>query len=190
MLESHTSSAVLKEFQFLSGIQLHLMMQKTHNCIIPFICISFSWRCFATFKFGVIFLPRYLQLILLCKTLFPILIFRFSFSVFTLYLSLNTTIPLLLCLYFNCHLLRNLSITWSIPFSSFSLSDITNISSIKNNDVMRYKYLVPYNIDVDITGPFKTYFRHNKTTTLKIWLVVFCCTTSTINIKVMEDCSF
>ena len=43
---------------------------------------------------------------------------------------------------------------------------------------------------VDLTGPFKAYSKHNKRTTLKIWLVVFCCaTTTTINIKVMKDCS-
>ena len=43
---------------------------------------------------------------------------------------------------------------------------------------------------VDLTGPFKAYSKHNKRTTLKIWLVVFCCaTTTTINIKVMEDYS-
>ena len=43
---------------------------------------------------------------------------------------------------------------------------------------------------VDLTGPFKAYSEHNKRTTHKIWLVVFCCaTTATINIKVMEDYS-
>ena len=47
-----------------------------------------------------------------------------------------------------------------------------------------------YNTQLDIAGPFKAYSRHNKRTTLKIWLVVFCCTTtSTVNIKVMEDYS-
>ena len=45
-----------------------------------------------------------------------------------------------------------------------------------------------YITQVDLTGPFKAYSKHNKTTTLKIWLVVFCCaTTMTINIKVLED---
>ena len=45
-----------------------------------------------------------------------------------------------------------------------------------------------YITQVDLTGPFKAYSKHNKRTTLKIWLVVFCCaTTMTINIKVMED---
>lgn len=47
-----------------------------------------------------------------------------------------------------------------------------------------------YNTQVNLAGHFKTYFRHNKRTTLKIWVVVFCwATTSTINIKVMEDYS-
>ena len=47
-----------------------------------------------------------------------------------------------------------------------------------------------YISQVDLTGPFKAYFKHNKRTTLKICLVVFCCaTTTTINIKVMKDYS-
>ena len=47
-----------------------------------------------------------------------------------------------------------------------------------------------YITQVDLTGPFKAYSKHNKRATLKIWLVVFCCaTTTTINIKVMEDYS-
>ena len=45
-----------------------------------------------------------------------------------------------------------------------------------------------YITQVDLTGPFKAYSKHNKRTTLKIWLVVLCCaTTMTININVMED---
>ena len=41
----------------------------------------------------------------------------------------------------------------------------------------------------DLAGPFKAYSPHNKRTTLKICFLVFCCaTTSTVNIKVMEDC--
>ena len=40
-----------------------------------------------------------------------------------------------------------------------------------------------YITQVHLTGPFKAYSKHNK-----IWLAVFCCTTTTtINIKVMED---
>ena len=47
-----------------------------------------------------------------------------------------------------------------------------------------------YITQVDLTGPFKAYSEHNKRTTIKIWLVVFCCaTTMIINIKVMEDYS-
>ena len=45
-----------------------------------------------------------------------------------------------------------------------------------------------YITQIDLSGPFKAFSRHNKRTTLKIYLVIFCCsTTSTTNIKVMED---
>jgi len=45
-----------------------------------------------------------------------------------------------------------------------------------------------YISQTDIVGPFKAFSPHNKRNTLKIWLVVFCCnTTSTTSIKVMED---
>ena len=47
-----------------------------------------------------------------------------------------------------------------------------------------------YISQVDIAGPFKAYSYHNKRTTIKIWLLVFCCcTTSATNIKTMEDYS-
>jgi hypothetical protein len=47
-----------------------------------------------------------------------------------------------------------------------------------------------YISQVDIAGPFNAYSYHNKRTTIKIWLVVFCCcTTSATNIKTMEDYS-
>ena len=47
-----------------------------------------------------------------------------------------------------------------------------------------------YITQFDLTRPFKANSKHNKRTTLKIWLVVFgCVTTITINIKVMEDYS-
>ena len=43
---------------------------------------------------------------------------------------------------------------------------------------------------VDICGPFNAYSLHNKRSTIKIWLVVFCCsTTSATSIKVMENYS-
>ena len=46
----------------------------------------------------------------------------------------------------------------------------------------------PFDISqVDLAGPFKAYSPHNKQATIKIWLAVFCCsTTSTTNIKVMD----
>ena len=41
-----------------------------------------------------------------------------------------------------------------------------------------------------ISGPFKAYSLHHKRTTIKIWLIVYCCiSTSTANIKVMDDYS-
>ena len=44
-----------------------------------------------------------------------------------------------------------------------------------------------YISQVDLGGPFKAYSPHNKRATIKIWLAVFCCsTTSTTNIKVMD----
>ena len=46
------------------------------------------------------------------------------------------------------------------------------------------------NTQVDLPEPFKACSRLNKRTTLKIRLAIFCCaTTSTINIKVIEDYS-
>ena len=45
-----------------------------------------------------------------------------------------------------------------------------------------------YISQVDLAGPFKAYSPHNKRATIKIWLVVFCCsTTSTTNIKSMDS---
>ena len=35
-----------------------------------------------------------------------------------------------------------------------------------------------YGTQVDICGPLKAYSPHNTKTTIKIWLVVFCCMTS------------
>ena len=47
-----------------------------------------------------------------------------------------------------------------------------------------------YTSQVDLAGPFLAYSPHNKRATIKIWLVVICCaTTSSTNIKVMEDYS-
>ena len=43
---------------------------------------------------------------------------------------------------------------------------------------------------VDIAGYFKAYSNFNKRSTIKVWLAVFCCTTtSAVSIKVMEDYS-
>ena len=47
-----------------------------------------------------------------------------------------------------------------------------------------------YATQTDICGPFKAYSSHHKRTTVKIWLVIYCCmSTSTTNIKVMDDYS-
>ena len=47
-----------------------------------------------------------------------------------------------------------------------------------------------YVSQVDIAGPFKSYSQANKRATIKIWMTVFvCATTSTTSIKVMEDYS-
>ena len=47
-----------------------------------------------------------------------------------------------------------------------------------------------YNTQVDLTGPYSSYSYANKRTTIKIWLVIFCCcTTGAVDIKVMEDYS-
>ncbi|MEM7375648.1 MAG: hypothetical protein AAF587_44055 [Bacteroidota bacterium] len=43
---------------------------------------------------------------------------------------------------------------------------------------------------VDLAGPFQAFSQHHRRTTVKIWLIVFCCTTTTATkIKVMEDYS-
>ena len=45
-----------------------------------------------------------------------------------------------------------------------------------------------YITQVDLAGPYKAFTPHNKRATIKIYFVIFCCsTTSTINVKVMES---
>ena len=47
-----------------------------------------------------------------------------------------------------------------------------------------------YATQVDLCGPFKAYSPHNKRTTIKIWLAIYCCmSTSTTLIKAMEGYS-
>ena len=47
-----------------------------------------------------------------------------------------------------------------------------------------------YVTQVDLAGPFTSYSPHHKRTTVKVWFAVFCCaTTTTINLKLMEDYS-
>jgi len=47
-----------------------------------------------------------------------------------------------------------------------------------------------YITQADIAGPFDAFSQHYKRTVVKIWLLVFCCSTTTcINIRVLEDYS-
>ena len=47
-----------------------------------------------------------------------------------------------------------------------------------------------YNTQCDLAGPFQAYSSFNKRKTIKIWLTIFCCsTTSTISIKTMDNYS-
>lgn len=67
-----------------------------------------------------------------------------SSFLFTLYWQLNTITPFLLWLTFKCHLLRNLSVAWSILASSCLLSAITDMLPMnKNGAVVRYRSLAP-----------------------------------------------
>ena len=47
-----------------------------------------------------------------------------------------------------------------------------------------------YMSQVDLAGPFPSYSPHHKRTTVKVWMAVFCCsTTSTVSIKIMDSYS-
>ncbi len=47
-----------------------------------------------------------------------------------------------------------------------------------------------YISQIDLAGPFDAYSVHNKRTTVKVWMCVFCCATTTcVNIKLQEDYS-
>ena len=47
-----------------------------------------------------------------------------------------------------------------------------------------------YYVQLDLSGPYQSYSPQHKRTTVKIWLIVFCCCSSTaIKIKVMDDYS-
>ena len=55
----------------------------------------------------------------------------------------------------------------------------------KHNTVIAPAFFIT---QVDLAGPFSAYSKHNKRTTLKIWLAVFCCsTTATVKIKIMKQ---
>ena len=45
-----------------------------------------------------------------------------------------------------------------------------------------------YMTQIDLAGPFQSYSAHHKRTTVKVWMAVFCCcTTSAVNIKIMDS---
>ena len=45
-----------------------------------------------------------------------------------------------------------------------------------------------FSAQTDLAGPFLSYSEHHKRTTVKIWLLVFCCTTTTaVKIKIMDS---
>jgi len=47
-----------------------------------------------------------------------------------------------------------------------------------------------YYSQLDLSGPYQSYSPQHKRTTVKIWLIVFCCcSTSAVDIKVMDDYS-
>ena len=47
-----------------------------------------------------------------------------------------------------------------------------------------------YISQVDLAGPFQAFSQHHKRTTIKVWMAVFCCcTTSAVSLKLMEDYS-
>jgi len=47
-----------------------------------------------------------------------------------------------------------------------------------------------YFSQIDLAGPLKAYCNHNKRSTIKVWMAVFCCvTTSATSIKIMDDYS-
>jgi len=47
-----------------------------------------------------------------------------------------------------------------------------------------------YHTQIDLSGPYKAYSPHNKRTTIKVWLVVYCCcSTSAVVINIMDDYS-
>ncbi|XP_066914217.1 uncharacterized protein [Clytia hemisphaerica] len=47
-----------------------------------------------------------------------------------------------------------------------------------------------YYIQIDLAGPVKAYCNHHRRSTIKLWLTVFCCmTTSATSIKIMDDYS-
>ena len=67
-------------------------------------------------------------------------------------------------------------------------------TKVSMGQVSKYNMMIAsafYNISqVDLARPFKSYSHMNKRATMKIVLVMFCCmTTTTTNIKVMEDYS-
>ena len=47
-----------------------------------------------------------------------------------------------------------------------------------------------YFSQIDLAGPFKSYCNHHRRSTMKVWMAIFCCmTTSATSIKIMDDYS-
>ena len=67
------------------------------------------------------------------------------------------------------------------------------VLDVEMGPVSKYNLMIApafYATQTDICGPFMAYSSHHKRTTIKIWLIVYCCmSTSTTNIKVMDDYS-
>ena len=71
-------------------------------------------------------------------------------------------------------------------FGHFKLLWVPFLHQVSKVTIARAFYVT----QVDLTGPFQAYLLHNKRATIKIWLVVFCCcTSSATSIKVMDDFS-
>ena len=67
------------------------------------------------------------------------------------------------------------------------------VLDVEMGPVSKYNLMIApafYATQTDICGPFMAYSSHHKRITIKIWLIVYCCmSTSTTNIKVMDDYS-
>jgi len=99
--------------------------------------------------------------------------------------------------------------TWRYVLQTIYIIDGRSLVKMVRSTCERCRYIMkktidvsmgpvsPYNLhiapaffitQVDLAGPFAAYSHHHKRATIKIWLVVYCCATTTaVKIKVMED---